>query len=76
MTRKKKIGSSGKFGSRYGKKVRKLAADIHRAQKQRHICPRCDMPYVSRVAAGIWSCSKCGTKFAGGSWTASVQRRA
>jgi large subunit ribosomal protein L37Ae len=69
MSSKKKIGSAGRFGSRYGKKVRQLVSDIERTQKQRHICPKCDMPYVDREVAGIWKCRKCGTKFAGGAWT-------
>jgi len=65
MGRKKKVGSAGRFGARYGKKVRKIVAEIEKVQKQRHICPKCNMPYVKRVAAGIWECKKCGTKFAG-----------
>ncbi|RLI98853.1 MAG: 50S ribosomal protein L37ae [Candidatus Aenigmatarchaeota archaeon] len=65
MGRKKKVGSAGRFGARYGKKVRKIVAEIEKVQKQTHICPKCNMPYVKRVAAGIWECKKCGTKFAG-----------
>ena len=75
MSSKKKIGSAGRYGSRYGKKVRKLVSNIEKVQKQRHICPRCDMPYVEAESAGIWSCTKCGTKFAGGAWTTTVKRR-
>ncbi len=75
MTKKKKIGSAGRFGSRYGKKVRQLVADMEKVQKQRHICPRCNMHYVTRVAAGIWVCKKCGSKFAGGSWLPSTQKK-
>jgi large subunit ribosomal protein L37Ae len=73
MSKTKKIGSAGRFGPRYGKKVRQLVSDIEKVQKQRHLCPRCDMPYVKRVAAGIWKCGKCGTKFAGGSWTTTTK---
>lgn len=76
MSGKKKIGSAGRYGARYGKKVRQLVSDIEKVQKQRHICPRCDMPYVKRVAAGIWSCRKCGAKFAGGAWIASTRGKA
>jgi large subunit ribosomal protein L37Ae len=75
MSKKKKIGSAGKFGVRYGKKNRKLYSDIHASQKQRHICPRCDMSYVERVAAGIWGCRKCGAKFAGGAWSSSTREQ-
>ena len=64
MGRKKKIGTAGRFGSRYGKKDRTAIADIEKIQKQRHICPRCQMRYVKREASGIWHCRKCGAKFA------------
>ncbi len=65
MGRTKKVGTAGRFGARYGKKSRQAMADIEKLQKQRHICPRCDMAYVKRVAKGIWECRKCGCKFAG-----------
>lgn len=61
----KKVGPAGRFGPRYGKKVRQIVAEIEKIQKQRHVCPNCNMPYVKRVSKGIWQCKKCGTKFAG-----------
>jgi large subunit ribosomal protein L37Ae len=63
--RKKKIGTAGRFGSRYGKKDRQQVADIEKIQKQRHTCPRCGLPYVKRESTGIWKCKKCGNRFAG-----------
>jgi large subunit ribosomal protein L37Ae len=60
--------TTGRFGSRYGKGVKKKVAEIEKFQKQRHVCPRCGMPYVKRLASGIWKCEKCGTKFAGASF--------
>ena len=65
MGRTKKIGSAGRFGSRYGKKVRSMVSRIEAVQKKRQICPKCNLLYVKRVAKGIWLCSKCGNKFAG-----------
>jgi len=65
MGRKKKVGSAGRLGPRYGKKVRQIVAEIEKVQRQRHLCPKCNMPYVKRVAKGIWQCKKCGTKFTG-----------
>ena len=59
------IGSAGRFGARYGKKVREEVSEIERKQKIRHTCPRCDLPHVKRMAKGIWKCGKCGNKFAG-----------
>ncbi len=68
MGRKKHIGTAGRFGSRYGKKVRQIVAEIEKVQKQRHICPNCNMPYVKRLSSGIWVCGKCGTKFTGAAY--------
>lgn len=65
MVRKKRVGAAGRFGARYGKKVRQAVVEIGKMKKQRHICPKCNMPYVRRLSAGIWKCKKCGTKFAG-----------
>jgi len=65
MTRKKKVGSAGRYGSRYGERIRSLVSEAEKVQKSRHPCPKCKMPYVVRVSSGIWKCKKCGTKFAG-----------
>lgn len=70
MSHTKKVGTSGRFGPRYGKKIKQAVADIEKIQRQRHICPKCNMPYVKRVSSGIWACRKCGTKFAGPAYTA------
>jgi large subunit ribosomal protein L37Ae len=60
--------TTGRFGSRYGKGIKKKVAEIEKVQKRRHVCPSCGMPYVKRLASGIWVCKKCGTKFAGASY--------
>lgn len=78
MGRKKKIGTAGRFGSRYGKKDRQAVADIEKIQRLRHNCPRCGLPYVKRLASGIWKCRKCGNTFTGPSYyptSASVSKR-
>lgn len=74
MGRKKKVGSAGRYGSRYGKKVKKLVAEIEKIQKKKHVCPRCKMPYVKRLASGIWMCKKCGVKFAGPAYYPKTER--
>lgn len=68
MGRKKKIGTAGRFGARYGQKARQGIAEIEKVQRQRHLCPRCKMHYVKRISAGVWGCRKCGAKFAGGAY--------
>ncbi|MEM7825234.1 MAG: 50S ribosomal protein L37ae [Candidatus Aenigmatarchaeota archaeon] len=65
MGRKKEVGTTGRFGPKYGKRIRLKLGEIEKIQKKRHVCPKCNLPYVKRVAAGIWKCKKCGVKFAG-----------
>ncbi|MFB6158755.1 MAG: 50S ribosomal protein L37ae [Candidatus Nanohalobium sp.] len=56
--------SSKRFGSRYGSRVRK---NVDEAEERDYSCPECGND-LDRDAAGIWSCEKCGRKFAGGSY--------
>ena len=69
MGRTKKIGPAGKFGSRYGKRIRDEYSRIYRMQHEKYECPKCKKKSVKRIAAGIWQCSKCGAKFAGAAFT-------
>lgn len=59
----KKVGHTGKYGARYGKKIRQRLLKIG-AQKK-HRCPNCLKRRVRRVSAGIWECDACGLRFAG-----------
>ncbi|HKZ45208.1 MAG TPA: 50S ribosomal protein L37ae [archaeon] len=65
MGKKGKAGPAGRFGVRYGWTIRAAVSKIETVEKKRHICPKCSLPYVKRVASGIWKCKKCGAKFAG-----------
>jgi len=64
----KVTGSSGRFGPRYGRFIRKRVAQIEKVSKAKHTCPRCDRDSVKRIGTGIWECKKCGFKFAGGTY--------
>ncbi|HDR72735.1 MAG TPA: 50S ribosomal protein L37ae [Methanoculleus sp.] len=61
-------GSSGRFGPRYGRFIRKRVNQIEKISRARQVCPRCDTLSVSRKGTGIWECRKCGFKFAGGAY--------
>lgn len=63
MARTKKVGVAGKFGARYGRKIRQSIIKAGTQKKFR--CPSCMKLTLKREAAGVWSCSKCGTKLAG-----------
>ena len=61
----KKVGSAGRFGARYGQKIRKKIAVIEKKQKGWHKCPYCAKFKVKRVSVGIWECRGCNSKFTG-----------
>ncbi|HRR88821.1 MAG TPA: 50S ribosomal protein L37ae [Methanoculleus sp.] len=62
------VGSSGRYGPRYGRFIRKRVNQIEQISRAAHVCPRCDQEAVRRVGTGIWECRKCGFRFAGGSY--------
>lgn len=64
----KKVGSTGRFGSRYGTKTKKMVAKVEARRKERKTCPYCERSTLKRIAAGIWFCKKCKTKFAGAAY--------
>jgi len=65
MPRTKKIGAAGRFGVRYGRRIKQRVIGVEKEQKKKHVCPNCKKPSLKRVATGIWQCKKCGLKFAG-----------
>ncbi len=68
MTKTKKIGIAGRFGPRYGTRVKETIRQIESKVRERQICPVCKRKAVKRIAAGIWGCKKCGAKFSGGAY--------
>lgn len=63
--RTRKVGAAGKFGSRYGKKIREDFVKIESLKKTSWECPRCLKKRVRRLAAGVWECDACKHRFAG-----------
>jgi len=63
-----KVGITGKFGTRYGAKLRKQVKKIEIIQRDSYVCVFCGRTSVRRVAVGIWRCSGCRRTVAGGAW--------
>ena len=68
MPRKKKKSYGLRLRTRGGASVRKRWTRIMTTMKSPHKCPSCASRSVKRVSAGIWSCTKCGYRFAGGAY--------
>lgn len=66
--RKGRVGSAGRFGTRYGRVARKRVAEIEADQNADHPCPECDANRVTRTDTGIWTCGSCGHTFTGGTF--------
>ena len=68
--RTKIVGSTARFGARYGASLRKKVREIESKMRAKHKCPFCySVGTVKRKAVGIWYCRKCGKVFAGGAYT-------
>ncbi|MFO8050276.1 MAG: 50S ribosomal protein L37ae [Thermoplasmatota archaeon] len=67
--RTKKVGSSGRFGPRYGISVKKRIRSIDQRRTSRYTCPKCYKKNVKRVSSGIWECRSCSHKFTGGAYS-------
>jgi large subunit ribosomal protein L37Ae len=63
-TKLKKTKSSGRFGARYGKKIRVKLVKVEEKQRKKQKCPFCEKLGAKRLSKGIWKCSKCDKKFA------------
>jgi len=61
--RTKKTKSAGRFGARYGRKVRTKIAGIESVQRKKQKCIFCNGT-AKRLSKGIWQCNKCKKKFA------------
>ena len=65
----KKVKAAGKFGPRYGKKLRDVYNKIYEVSKKKYNCPVCAKEKsVRRVSFGVWKCNRCEVKFASGAF--------
>lgn len=68
MARTPKKKFAGRFGSKYGKKVREKFFAIEKKQRKKQKCPYCGKLAVKRLSKGIWKCNACNKKFTGGTY--------
>jgi len=66
----------GRFGARYGRYPRQRTAVMEKLAKSRYTCPNCSASNVTRTSAGVWKCSRCDVKFAGGAYTPTIPEEA
>ncbi len=66
--KKKELGSIKRVGVRYGRLIRhKVGAIEHQSRQAK--CPYCGKEKIKRIAAGIWNCQKCDSKFTAKAYT-------
>jgi large subunit ribosomal protein L37Ae len=65
MSKTKKVKSAGRYGARYGKKVRTKIVGVESKQRIKQKCPFCKGT-AKRLSKGLWKCTrkKCNKKFA------------
>jgi large subunit ribosomal protein L37Ae len=63
MVKTKKVKAAGRFGVRYGRRVRRKIAEIETLQRVKQNCIFCN-GVAKRLSKGIWLCKKCNKKFA------------
>lgn len=66
--RTKKVGITGKYGTRYGASLRKIVKKYELQQRVRYHCQFCGKNNVRRQAGGLWKCASCKRVMAGGCW--------
>jgi large subunit ribosomal protein L37Ae len=60
----KKVASAGRFGVRYGSKIRARVISVEKKQRQKQKCPYCNKMASKRMEKGIWQCKSCKKRFA------------
>jgi large subunit ribosomal protein L37Ae len=73
MGRTKKVGIAGKYGPRYGVRIRRRLTDIESERVKKRVCPNCEHLSVKRVDSSIWQCSRCDYKYSAGAYIPKVR---
>ncbi|MBI2136905.1 hypothetical protein HYU12_00085 [Candidatus Woesearchaeota archaeon] len=60
-----KRSSAKRYGIRYGARLRDKIGRLEKEKRDTNNCPYCHYRSVERLAAGIWLCTKCNSKFTG-----------
>jgi large subunit ribosomal protein L37Ae len=69
MGRTRVVGIAGRYGARYGATLRKKVKEVLMRRYAPHVCPFCAYRgRVVRLSTGIWTCKRCGAKWAGGAY--------
>ena len=66
--RTRHLGIVGRFGPRYGVRIRRRVQEIDEIRRSSHVCPKCQAQAVRRRSSGVWQCRHCGHVFAGGAY--------
>jgi large subunit ribosomal protein L37Ae len=72
--RTKKVGITGKYGTRYGASLRKTVKKMEISQHSKYTCTFCGKDKMKRKVVGIWACGdkNCRVVVAGGAWNYST----
>merc|ERR1712105_97112 len=70
--RTKKVGITGKYGTRYGASLRKMVKKMEITQHAKYTCSFCGKDAMKTTCVGIWSCKRCKRTVAGGAWVYST----
>lgn len=73
--RTKKVKIVGRFGPRYGVKIRRTLQDYLSRAAATYACPKCERQRVRRVFSGVWRCRHCGHEFTGGAYQPEVSAK-
>ena len=66
--RTRQVGIVGRYGPRYGVRIRRRVQEIDESLRVHHVCPNCQAAAVRRRSSGVWQCRHCGHVFAGGAY--------